>query len=151
MSGRHRHAGEEWVENATRVLEAAGYRKGSARRAVVELLGAQDCAVSVHDMEAGLRRRGRAIGRASIYRVLEQLTELRLVARLEVGQGSALYEAIRPDGEHHHHMVCDRCGRVSPFEDPELERTIERVARKVRFAVADHEVVLHGACEACRD
>jgi Fur family ferric uptake transcriptional regulator len=40
---------------------------------------------------------------------------------------------------------------VTPFEDAELERTIDRVARRVTFEVAEHEIVLHGSCGACRD
>jgi Fur family ferric uptake transcriptional regulator len=39
---------------------------------------------------------------------------------------------------------------VIPFDDDELEATITRLARKVRFDVAEHDVVLHGACRACR-
>jgi Fur family ferric uptake transcriptional regulator len=73
------------------------------------------------------------------------------VGRLETGQGIARYEPLLPSGEHHHHLVCDRCGRVIPFDDPDLEATMERVARRVRFEVAEHDVVLHGACGSCRN
>ena len=59
------------------------------------------------------------------------------------------FEAAREEG-HHHHMVCDDCGRVIPFEDAELERSITRLARRVTFAVAEHDVVLHGACADCQ-
>ena len=46
-------------------------------------------------------------------------------------------------------MVCDACGAVIPFEDPELEKSIQRLARKVTFTVAEHDVVLHGSCAEC--
>jgi Fur family ferric uptake transcriptional regulator len=39
---------------------------------------------------------------------------------------------------------------VIPFDDDELETTIGRLASKVRFDVAEHDVVLHGACSSCR-
>jgi Fur family transcriptional regulator, ferric uptake regulator len=143
-------AGSDWAAHALERLSAAGYRQGGARRAVVELLSRQRCARSVQELEGALREGGRAVGRASIYRVLDQLEQLRLVDRLEVGQGQALYEPHLPTGEHHHHLVCDECGRVVPFEDPALERAIARVSERVKFSVADHDVVLHGACGACR-
>ena len=143
-------AGSDWAGHALERLSAAGYRRGGARRAVVELLSEQRCARSVHELEHALREGGRAVGRASIYRVLDQLEQLRLVDRLEVGQGQALYEPHLPTGEHHHHLVCDQCGRVVPFEDPALERAIERVSARVKFSVADHDVVLHGVCGDCR-
>ena len=74
------------------------------------------------------------------------------MARVELGQGIVRYEALHPGGRHHHHhLVCDTCGSVTPFEDAELERTIDRVARRVTFEVAEHDIVLHGSCGACRD
>ena len=139
-----------WTEHALQQLETAGYRKGGARRAVVEHLGSQSCAVSAFEVEAALRQSGRAVGRASVYRVLEQLATLRLVSTLSVGDGTTRYEVSHPSGEHHHHLVCDSCGAVTPFEDPELERAVERVAARVgSFAVAEHDIVLHGQCRAC--
>jgi Fur family transcriptional regulator, ferric uptake regulator len=140
----------EWVEHAQERLARAGYRRGGARRAVVDLLSRQECALTAQEIDDRLRAGGRAVGRASVYRTLEQLTELHLVARLEVGQDAARYEPLHPSGDHHHHLVCDRCGRVTPFEDSALENAIDRLSRRVRFDVGDHEVVLHGECERCR-
>ena len=139
----------DWTGYALQRLTEAGYRQGGARRAVVEHLGRQSCAVSAREVESALRGGGRAVGRASVYRALEQLATLKLVTRLDVGDGMARYEVADPSGEHHHHLVCDSCGTVTPFEDPELERTIERVAERMPFAVAEHDIVLHGQCGAC--
>jgi Fur family ferric uptake transcriptional regulator len=144
-----RARGEDWVKHALHTLHGAGFREGGARRAVVELLGEQDCALSAHQIEDKLRRRDLRIGRASVYRALEQLEGLRLVQRLEIGTGTASYEPLRPTGEHHHHLVCDRCGAVVPFEDAELEQAIARVSRHARFKVSDHDVTLRGMCRRC--
>ena len=38
--------------------------------------------------------------------------------RVDVGGGGALIEPVVPGGGHHHHAVCDRCGTLTPFEDP---------------------------------
>jgi len=138
-----------WTDHAFGALQEAGYRRGGARRAVVELLGRQGCAVTAIDIDAALRADGQTVARASVYRALEQLAELGLIQRVEVGQGTARYEPVHPSGEHHHHLVCDRCGDIVPFEDRELEKAIARLSRRVAFEVDDHEVVLHGACGAC--
>src|SRR5690349_5320970 len=108
---------DDWAAHAQERLAREGYRRGGARRAVIDLLGRQECALTAHEIDERLRVQGHAVGRASVYRALEQLTDLHLVARLEVGQDAARYEAVHPSGEHHHHLVCDRCGRVTPFED----------------------------------
>jgi Fur family ferric uptake transcriptional regulator len=59
------------------------------------------------------------------------------------------YEAVRHGGGHHHHLVCDHCGRLQPFSDEGLERAIERLSDRVPLAVSEHEVVLRGACDSC--
>jgi Fur family ferric uptake transcriptional regulator len=147
----HDHGGAEcWAERATETLVTAGYRRGGARAALISLLDDQRCALSAAEIEDTLREGdgGRPVARASIYRILEELEALKLITRVEVGQGLARFEAARTEG-HHHHMVCDGCGEVIPFEDPDLERSIQQLARRVEFTVAEHDVVLHGACGAC--
>ena len=140
----------EWVEHALGELRGAGYRRGGARTAVVEVLGRHSCARTALEIDDELRAENRRVGRASVYRALEQLDALGLVSKVEVGHGTARYEPVRPGGHHHHHLVCDDCGNVLPFEDPELERSISRLSAKLDFDVAEHEVVLHGSC-GCKD
>jgi Fur family ferric uptake transcriptional regulator len=139
----------DWVDHALRTLDEAGFREGGARRAVVELLGEQDCALTAVEIEAELASRDQAVGRASVYRALEQLESLDLAQRLEMGTGIASYERVRPGGEHHHHLVCRRCGAVVPFEDPQLERAIARVSRSASFQISEHDVTLRGRCQRC--
>lgn len=138
-----------WSEHALERLAAAGYRRGNARRAVIDLLARQQCALPATAIEDELRGSERSVGRATVYRVLDELEQLGLVSRLEVGEAMARYEPVRPDGAHHHHAVCDVCGNLRPFTDHGLERVIERITRDVGFEVHDHVVTLHGTCEDC--
>ena len=117
--------------------------------ALVELLDRQSCARTVLEIEDALREGERPIARASIYRILDELERLQLVQRVEVGQGMVGYERARPVEEHHHHLVCVSCGRVTPFSDAGLERAIERLSGAIPLAVAEHEIVLRGACRDC--
>jgi Fur family ferric uptake transcriptional regulator len=138
-----------WADHAAEELVRAGYRRGGARSAVLELLGEQGCALSAFDIEAQLAQSARHVARASIYRILEELERLRLVARIEVGDGVARFEPIDPDGHHHHHFVCDDCGELLPFADAELERVLDRVARRLSFEVGEHDITLRGSCGRC--
>src|SRR4051812_49066809 len=96
---------DPWIAQTRTALDGAGYRKGGAREAVVAFLAKQSCATSAQQIDAALTgsRAKRPVGRASVYRALEQLTQLKLVTRIDVGDGVARYEPNRPDGEHHHH------------------------------------------------
>jgi Fur family transcriptional regulator, ferric uptake regulator len=138
-----------WAQHALETLDAAGHRRGGARTAVVEALAGHDCAVTALDLDDELRRRRPPVGRASVYRALEQLEQLGLVRRLEVSRGTAGYERIEPDGHHHHHAICRTCGRMVPFEDPKLEQAIGRLCEEMDFEVTEHDVVLRGRCERC--
>jgi Fur family ferric uptake transcriptional regulator len=140
---------DSWALHARDVLTRAGLRRGGARAAVIELLDGQACALTAQEIEDELRSRDRRVGRASVYRALDVLVDHGLLARLEVGQGMARYEPVTPGGEHHHHLVCERCGKLVAFDDPALERAIESLAERLELEVADHEVLLRGACKRC--
>jgi Fur family ferric uptake transcriptional regulator len=143
---------DEWVEEALERLADAGYRRGGARREVLGLMSEQACALSALEIEDALAHRRRRVSRASIYRVLEELEQIGMVQRLEIGRGMMRYEPVRHGHEHHHHhLVCDRCGRLQPFSDEGLERAIEHLSDRVPLAVSEHEVVLRGACDSCAD
>jgi Fur family transcriptional regulator, ferric uptake regulator len=139
----------KWSEHVHAVLSRAGLKRGGARDRVIELLATEPCALSAVEIEDELRSSGRPTGRASVYRVLELLVGHGLVERVEVGDGQARFERSHPDGEHHHHLVCDRCGRLVAFDDPGLERAIGRLSERLGVRVESHDVLLRGACQRC--
>ena len=147
MAHKHSHS---WAENAQSVLAQHKHHTGAARQAILELLDTQTCALSAIEIEDALRASERPVGRASIYRILDELERLHLVQKLQIGQ-MARYEPTRTGLGHHHHLVCDNCGTVTPFTDNALETAIENLSRRVPMRVADHEIVLHGACQDCTD
>jgi Fur family transcriptional regulator, ferric uptake regulator len=147
----HQATSHDWAAHATATLAEAGYRRGGARSAIVELLAKQSCARSALEIEDALRTGSRRVGRATVYRVLEELERLELVSRIEVGQQTARYEPLHPDRTRHHdHLVCDGCGDLIPFRDDDLERALQRVSARLPFMVGEHELVLHGHCAGCR-
>jgi len=140
---------ERWSETALAQLRETSGRSGGARREIVSYLDRQDCCLSALEIHEGLRDGGVRIGIASVYRALDGLDQLGLLQRVDLGDGVARFEPAHAGGDHHHHLVCDDCGKVEPFEDAALESAIERVASGHGYVVAAHDVVLRGACEDC--
>jgi Fur family ferric uptake transcriptional regulator len=136
-----------WAEHVHTELDRLGLKRGGARERVIELLAGQPCALTAVEIEEALRERGRPTARASIYRVLELLAEHGLVERVEVGDGQARFE--RAGDHHHHHLVCEQCGRLVAFDDPGLERAIDGLSDRLGVRVSSHDVLLRGACERC--
>lgn len=139
-----------WAGRALEQLRAAGYRAGSARRQVIGFLDSQSCCLGAQEIHDRLRASGQSVGLASVYRILDTLAEKGLLQRLEFGDGVTRFEPVRADQSHHHHLVCDGCGKVETFSDDGLETAIRDFESRSGYAVAAHDVVLRGACSACR-
>jgi Fur family ferric uptake transcriptional regulator len=144
-----------WAERARAVVQDAGYNRGAARDALIELFAEQDCALSVPELEARLADR-RPVGRASVYRALDVLGNLDLLVRVDIGDGLLRYEradaaaGADPHGHHHHHhMLCDRCGTLIAFDDEQLEQAIDNLVERFGFDARAHEVTLKGTCQTC--
>ena len=135
-----------WEEGALATRQG-----GRARRAVVELLARQACCVTAQEIFDLLRSGGSAVGLATVYRTVDQLSKDGFLQRIELGDGTTRYEPAEIGGHHHHHVVCDSCGKVDPFEDGRLEQALRRVERQTGYAVAAHDVVLRGTCGDCAD
>jgi Fur family ferric uptake transcriptional regulator len=137
-----------WLEHAHRSLAGAGSRSGGARDEVMELLAHERCLLSAQEIHDLLRQRGRRVGMASVYRTLDLLSSHRLVRRVDVA-GVASFEVVLSTGEHHHHLVCERCGRAIAFEDPGLEHALDGVQQRLGVPGAEHEVIIHAVCDVC--
>jgi Fe2+ or Zn2+ uptake regulation protein len=129
-------------------LDDAGYRLTGRRREVAELIAAREGHFTAADLilDADSRRLG--IGRATIFRALELLTELKLLERLDLPEGERAYVTCEPS--HHHHVVCSSCGRVRVVQDHGLQEAIEEIARHTGYAIDSHRLELYGHCPRCR-
>ena len=139
---------EAWEDHVRSEHTRTGHRAGGAREEVLALLAQQHCCLSAQEIHDRLRGGERAVGLASVYRALDLLTQLKLVHRVDV-DGTACYEPADPSGDHHHHAICERCGKRDAFEDPELERLIDDVAARLGYDVGAHDIVLRGSCPDC--
>jgi Fur family ferric uptake transcriptional regulator len=135
-----------WADRALTALSEAGFRSGGGRRQVVDLLSEEGCALTALEIDKRLP----GVGRATVYRALEQLEDLGLIQRVDVKGDAAGFERVDPSGHHHHHIVCEQCGRVVAFEDENLEQAILKLAERPDFNVSSHDVTLRGECATCR-
>jgi Fur family ferric uptake transcriptional regulator len=134
---------DRWLEHATQRMTAAGLRSGAALTAVIELLAREaHCLLSATEITHRLRAQQTGSA-ASVYRVIEELSELGLLHRLDGRDGVARFEIADPD-QHHHHFVDEQTGTVEPFADEELEHAITAVARRLGLELTSHDVVLRG-------
>jgi Fur family transcriptional regulator, ferric uptake regulator len=84
------------------------------------------------------------IGLATVYRVLLQFEQARILTRSSFDGGKAVYEL--NEGHHHDHLVCLDCGKVEEFYDEEIENRQKAIAKSKGFAIADHALSLYANC-----
>lgn len=135
---------------AGRLLGAGGVRYSRARRAVLACLAAAGRPLSAEDL------RGRSsLPYSSVYRTLNVLEEAGILRRLVGADGVARFELDeRISGEHHHHLVCSRCGIMDSIVlSAVIERGLAHAALEAErdgFHVDTHRVELVGTCARCR-
>ena len=131
-------------------LAAAGVRYTRARRAIVNALRAGEGPESAAELDRRLRAR---VPLSSLYRSLSVLEQAGVIAP----HHGALtrYELAEWLSGHHHHLVCDQCGRVEDVEvDAGRERMLEELAGALvdgfDFLATGHSLEVEGLCASCR-
>lgn len=129
-------------------LDQSAVRMTAPRRAVAQLIADRDGHFTAADLIDDSRRRRLGVGRATIFRTLDLLAELRAVERIDLPGGEHAYVACEP--EHHHHVVCSGCGRTDDVDDAGLRAVVREVARRTGYRVDEHRLELFGLCPGCQ-
>ncbi len=103
---------------------------------------------SAEDVYKSLLEAGEDIAFATVYRVLTQFENAGLVLRHNFEGGRSVFELDR--GEHHDHMVCVKCNKVTEFYDAQIEERQNRIAEEYEFELQDHSLYMYGICKECK-
>jgi Fur family ferric uptake transcriptional regulator len=121
-------------------------QSGVIRNALVEAGGFR----SAQDMYAALRANGEAVGLSTVYRHLQSFADQGLVDVIHTAEGETTYRYCGAATQnHHHHLVCRRCGRTEEIEGRAIERWASTVADKFGYTDVDHTVEVFGLCAVC--
>jgi Fur family transcriptional regulator, ferric uptake regulator len=129
-------------------LSAAGERVTRQRLLVADQLSGLGRQVSAQELYERLRRQDPSIGRATVFRTLEALVGAGVARRLE--QEGHVYGYVACQPEHHHHLACSICGRVTEIDEAYIAPVAERVAADLGFEIDDARLDFYGRCASCR-
>ncbi len=94
------------------------------------------------------RAKDDGIDTVTVYRTIALFRSLGLAR--EIGVGSRrLLELTDDFGGHHHHFWCSKCGRITDFDDTQLETAIIAAGRNLGITVLAHQVEITGQCGQC--
>jgi len=120
--------------------------QADAVRDALERAGGFRSAQEVHD---ALRGDAQGVGLTTVYRHLQSLAARGVADVIVSSDGTAAYRYCRAPGTHHHHLVCQSCGRAEEVEGPAVERWTSAVAEKFGYTDVNHTVEIFGLCSSC--
>lgn len=129
-------------------LRNAGLKVTLPRVKILELLERSPVHhMSAEDVYKALLAAGEDVGLATVYRVLTQFEAAGIVERHHFEGGHSVFEL--KDSEHHDHIVCVDCGKVSEFHDDIIEQRQVEVATSLGYELTGHSLHLYGRCLRC--
>ncbi len=139
-------ATEDDVEAALSLLRAAGGRVTTARRALLEVLYEASDHRTAEELAADVHERLPDVHMSTIYRNLEELERLGVVAHAHLGHGPATYHLA---SSAHGHLVCARCGWTTEVPDRAFAGLSRDLKRTFGFTIDPRHFALLGVCEGC--
>ncbi len=134
------------ADTIERTLSRRGYRLTSPRRTVLDTMRG----LGNHFTAEEVQHASPEVGRATVFRTMKLMRELGVICQVVLDDGTAVYQLADEDrADHHHHVICTECGRVTEFASDGLEGELERVADETGFEIDTHRLELYGRCASC--
>jgi len=133
------------METILKLIKAKGQRLTSQKKQVLLVL--QKKPQTVIEILGGVKLKKVSIDKATVYRILTNLKELEIVKEIRLRDREVRYEL--SNCEHHHHLVCEKCGDI---EDVALceETILKEVKKQSHFKIDSHTLEFFGLCEKCQ-
>ncbi len=138
-----------------KILKMQGFRMTLPRQVILVVLSKSEDHLLAKDIYMKIKKDYPNIGLTTVYRTLDLLVRMGLINKFEFGDGQSRYELAWDYKEHHHHLVCQSCGKIidyNDFIDDEVkffDKIQESLSKKYRFNIDSHEVYFYGKCDAC--
>ena len=130
------------------ILRQQGYRLTPQRHAVLKTIAGSHDHLTPAEIYKQVQREHPTVGLATVYRVINLLSELKLICRVSLSGDSQSYLMRRPM-EHHHHLVCSQCGRAVDFTDCDLSQLERHLTKDTGFDIEGHLLEFYGRCPEC--
>ncbi|MHA7269676.1 Fur family transcriptional regulator [Arthrobacter sp. HLT1-20] len=118
------------------------------RVAINAALDTLDDFVSTQVLHRLLHEQDIRVSLATTYRILASMADEGVVDTLRNGEGETLYRRCSATN-HHHHLLCRKCGKTVEVEAPAVESWAASIAKANGFTQVQHTVEIYGLCPEC--
>ena len=137
----------ESIETALQTLKQANYRITKQRRHLLALLAAQsEHYIDITTLDDQMRQAFTGVSHNTIYRNLAEFAALGLVEITRRSNGQAV--KFRCERPHHHHFICQTCGRVLEIQMPKWDPSYYE-QQLPGAKITGHNFELYGQCPKC--
>jgi len=132
-----------------KVLKKENLRYTQQRQAIWDELCSSEEHRDAEEIYLSLRKNGVTASRATVYRTIDVLVKNKLVRKLDLGDGKALYEN-KIDATHHDHLICVQCGKIEEFIDDNIEKIQDDIVKSFGYKMIRHIHQLFVLCDECQ-
>ena len=104
--------------------------------------------LTIDEIYEEVKSQSQKINKSTLYRNIELFQELDLLHKKIIDKATASYKLICSQ-EHHHHMICDMCGKIVVYHACDNE-AYQAFAKSHDFILTGHTLELHGICNVCQ-
>jgi Fur family ferric uptake transcriptional regulator len=135
------------VENSPN-SNAKTIRTSKQRQLILDVFTNNNAHLSAEEVYQSVKIIRPNISLGTVYRNLEVLVNLGLINRSTFADGKSRYELA--NGEHHHHLVCIKCGHIEDMHECPMARNIELFIENQDFKPIHHYFEVYGYCSNCK-
>lgn len=129
------------MSNIEELCTKAGLKMTGQRRLILKVLDQAEDHPSVEMVYERAKTQDPSISMATVYRTLNLLADLDIVVRHEFNEKFSRYEL---NNDQHYHMIDLETGNVIEFQNEEMEKLKEKIARELGFELVDYRLELYG-------
>ena len=135
--------------NLEEKLKNLGIRVTRQRLEILNLMTDQNKPLTAADIFAKLKKSNPKLRLSTVYRNLNKFVENKLVSKIEIkmDKKESYFELLQ--GNHHHHLICLKCGNIIPLKCP-LQDYEDLVSQQTNFKIVEHRLKLYGVCPDCK-
>jgi len=137
------------ADQYTPELRARGFRMTPQRMTILHVLHHEGTHLSPTEVFARAKEALPGLTEATVYRTLEFLADNGLAHSAHIGSGHLVYEIAKQN--HHHHLICRKCGGEVQIEHASLEKVFDELETSSGFRNIDSHVTFFGLCPGCQE
>lgn len=129
-------------------LKKTGYKLTTPRKEILKVLSVSN-PLGANEVAKTLKEKGFDVDLVTVYRTLELFQSLGVINKIQLEDNTARYELISADN-HHHHLVCVKCGRMEEVEADESS-LLRQNNKASSFQILRHSLEFFGLCYRCQN